>query len=55
MTPTEALLVDDPLWLIIVKVVVIFVFLMVMTLFMIWMERRVVGRMQQRPGPNRVG
>ena len=55
MTPTEALLGDDPLWLIIVKVVVIFVFLMVMTLFMIWMERRVVGRMQQRPGPNRVG
>jgi len=31
---------------------VIFVFLMVMTLFMIWMERRVVGRMQQRPGPD---
>ena len=55
MTATEALLGDDPLWLIILKVVVIFVFLMVMTLFMIWMERRVVGRMQQRPGPNRVG
>jgi NADH-quinone oxidoreductase subunit H len=55
MTPTEALLNDDPLWLIILKVVVIFVFLMVMTLFMIWMERRVVGRMQHRPGPNRVG
>jgi NADH-quinone oxidoreductase subunit H len=55
VTPTEALLADDPLWLIVLKVVVIFVFLMVMTLFMIWMERRVVGRMQQRPGPNRVG
>ena len=55
MPPTEALLVDDPLWLIILKVVVIFAFLMVMTLFMIWFERRVVGRMQQRPGPNRVG
>jgi NADH-quinone oxidoreductase subunit H len=55
MTPTAALLVDDPLWLIAIKVVVIFVFLMVMTLFMIWMERRVVGRMQHRPGPNRVG
>ncbi len=55
MTPTEALLADDPLWIIAVKVVVIFVFLMVMTLFMIWMERRVVGRMQHRPGPNRVG
>ncbi|MGH3853950.1 MAG: NADH-quinone oxidoreductase subunit NuoH [Pseudonocardiaceae bacterium] len=55
MTPTGALLADNPLWLIVLKVVVIFVFLMVMTLFMIWMERRVVGRMQQRPGPNRVG
>ncbi|MGH3752290.1 MAG: NADH-quinone oxidoreductase subunit NuoH [Pseudonocardiaceae bacterium] len=55
MTPTEALLADDPLWIIAVKVVVIFVFLLVMTLFMIWMERRVVGRMQHRPGPNRVG
>ncbi|MGQ0719203.1 MAG: NADH-quinone oxidoreductase subunit NuoH [Pseudonocardiales bacterium] len=55
MTPTEALLADDPLWLTALKVVVIFVFLMVMTLFMIWMERRVVGRMQHRPGPNRVG
>ncbi|MBV8541985.1 MAG: NADH-quinone oxidoreductase subunit NuoH [Pseudonocardiales bacterium] len=55
MTPTAALLADNPLWLTVLKVVVIFAFLMVMTLFMIWMERRVVGRMQQRPGPNRVG
>jgi NADH-quinone oxidoreductase subunit H len=55
MTPTEALLADNPLWLTVLKVVVIFVFLMVMTLFMIWMERRVVGRMQNRLGPNRVG
>src|SRR5262249_13089128 len=54
-TPTATLLAGTPLWLTIIKVVVIFVFLMVMTLFMIWMERRVVGRMQHRPGPNRVG
>ena len=33
----------------------IFLFLMLGTLFMIWAERRVIGRMQQRPGPNRAG
>jgi NADH-quinone oxidoreductase subunit H len=45
----------DPWWLIVIKTVVIFVFLMLTTLLMIWAERRVVGRMQQRLGPNRVG
>ena len=34
-----------------VKAVLIFVFLLVATLLVIWFERRVVGRMQQRPGP----
>ena len=45
----------DPWWLIVIKVVAVFVFLVVMTLFAIWYERRVVARMQLRPGPNRNG
>ena len=46
---------DTPWWLSLVKALLIFVFLMVNTLLVIWFERRVIGRMQQRPGPNRAG
>ena len=42
----------DPWWLVIVKAVLIFLILVLLTLFNIWFERRVVGRMQHRPGPN---
>lgn len=46
---------DTPWWLSLVKAVLLFVFLLVNTLVVIWFERRVIGRMQQRPGPNRAG
>jgi len=38
-----------------VKALFVFAFLMINTLLVIWFERRVIGRMQQRPGPNRTG
>ncbi|MGN0063628.1 MAG: NADH-quinone oxidoreductase subunit NuoH [Nocardioides sp.] len=43
---------NDPVWIVIVKAVLIFVVLVLLTLFNIWFERRVVGRMQHRLGPN---
>jgi NADH-quinone oxidoreductase subunit H len=45
----------DPWWLIIIKVLAVFLLLLLGTLFAIWAERKVIGRMQQRPGPNRAG
>ncbi len=53
--PTLASFGHDAWWIVLLKVVVIFAFLMITTLLTIWAERRVIGRMQQRPGPNRAG
>src|ERR1044072_1676511 len=54
MTRAE-LLADDPLWLILIKVVIVLLLGPIMTIFLIVWERKAIGRMQQRPGPNRVG
>jgi NADH-quinone oxidoreductase subunit H len=43
---------QDPWWLVLLKAVLIFVILVLLTLFNIWFERRVVARMQHRIGPN---
>src|SRR5689334_23741197 len=42
----------EPFWVVALKAVLIFVILVVYTLFNIWFERRVVARMQHRIGPN---
>jgi NADH-quinone oxidoreductase subunit H len=49
------LIAADPGWLILVKALLVFAGCVVLTLLAVWGERRLVGRMQQRPGPNRVG
>jgi len=46
---------DTPWWLSLVKALFVFVFLLINVVLVIWFERRVIGRMQQRPGPNRAG
>ncbi len=42
-------------WMVLLKVAIVFLFLLLTTMFMIWAERRLIGRMQNRPGPNRAG
>ncbi|MSO42842.1 MAG: NADH-quinone oxidoreductase subunit NuoH [Candidatus Planktophila sp.] len=52
---TAQLIGADPGWLITVKALLVFIACVVLTLLSVWGERRLVARMQQRPGPNRVG
>ena len=53
MTPETPSVVfgTDPWWIVTIKVVGLVVFLLVITIFNVWFERRVVGKMQQRLGP----
>ncbi|AQA05261.1 NADH-quinone oxidoreductase subunit H [Mycobacterium sp. MS1601] len=46
---------QDPWWLMLGKALVIFVFLLLTVLVAILAERKILGRMQMRFGPNRVG
>lgn len=53
--PTLADFGKDPLWISIIKGVVIFAVLMLGVLFGVWFERKLISRMQNRYGPNRAG
>lgn len=46
---------NDPFWLVCLKTLGVFIILVLLVLFTIWAERRVVARMQMRIGPNRTG
>ena len=54
MTNAE-IIATDPGWIILFKGLLIFVVCVIATLMSVWGERRLVARMQQRLGPNRVG
>ena len=54
MTTAELIAADSGV-IIAIKALLVFVFCVVLTLMSVWGERRLVGRMQERPGPNRVG
>ena len=53
--PDPTLFGHDPWWLILAKALCVFVFLLLTVLVAILVERKVLGRMQMRYGPNRVG
>jgi NADH-quinone oxidoreductase subunit H len=52
---TAELIAADSGTTILIKALLVFIFCVVLTLMSVWGERRIVGRMQERPGPNRVG
>jgi NADH-quinone oxidoreductase subunit H len=53
--PDPAVFGHDPWWLILAKAVGVFAFLLLTVLVAILVERKLLGRMQMRYGPNRLG
>ncbi|MFI5894258.1 NADH-quinone oxidoreductase subunit NuoH [Actinoplanes sp. NPDC051513] len=53
--PTLESFENDVWWIVLIKLVGVFVLLLLLTLFTINYERKVVARMAVRPGPNQVG
>lgn len=53
--PDPAIFGHDPWWLMVAKAVAVFAFLLLTVLVAILVERKLLGRMQMRYGPNRVG
>lgn len=50
MTPSSIFM-NDPWWIVLIKVVGVVVLLLTWTIFNVWYERRLVGKMQHRLGP----
>jgi NADH-quinone oxidoreductase subunit H len=46
---------SETLWVILLKTIVVFAFLMLVAMVMVWWERRLISFMQYRLGPNRHG
>jgi NADH-quinone oxidoreductase subunit H len=57
LTPPSFIALSEtgPIWVQLVKAVVIFIFVLQMAPLLVWAERRLLGRLQSRLGPNRVG